>query len=407
MRSPRGLTLVEMIIAMAVSAVVVSGIVVVVNTQQRAYAQGHRQREAQSSGRAALIQLEQAIAMAGYGMDAPLAFDFDRYSGKTDGKCPSDLDPCKRDETRNSDEIVLQYRNPRYWVPESYAADPTGKAWRITALGSSSVTVTARAGDVFSKGQILQAVCRSGEDYAYFTVKDNKSASAVGSLTIDLETAVETDPFKRQDAATNACFNGGQARLFLIERRRFHVRPVGAALEPYLVLDTGVDVDGNGTIDAADEFVLAQGIELLQFAYVMTSTSLAPRGLVAGTAIAFAKGATGATTGNNLTTLLFPGTEKTGVPVYGWTSWYGYPVGPPPHTARLTDHQANVRAVRVGLVARSSTVDPTMQGGGKVPLLFNMDAAPAWIRPGDRYARVTLEATVLARNMVARAMPDF
>jgi type IV pilus assembly protein PilW len=408
-RPPRGVTLIELIVAMTVSAVVIAGVVGVVNAQQRAYFDGHRQRAAQSNGRAALIHLEQAIALAGYGMDAPLAFDFDRYDGAADGKCPADLDPCPRDAIANSDELVFHHRNPRYWTPEDYGTDPAGKAWRITALGSTSVTVNARVGDVFPEGQILQAVCRAGEDYAYFTVGENKQAATAGALTIPLSASDDADPFRRQNAATSACFTGGQARLFLVERKRFHVRPVanGDAKDPYLVLDTGVDVNLDGTIDQADEFVLAEGVELLQFAYVLTSNALPPRGTVKGTQVVFTSAEAGVTTGTGLTTLAFPGTPKPNVPVYGWTSYYGYGMGPPPHAARLTDHQANIRAVRIGLVARSPTVDPTYVGGGQVPLLFNMNALPAWIRPTDRYSRVTLETTVLARNMVTRAMPDF
>jgi type IV pilus assembly protein PilW len=409
-RPHRGVTLLELIIAMTISAVVMAGIVAVVNSQQRAYYDGHRQRAAQSTGRAALIQLEQAISMAGYGMDAPLAFDFDRYSGKASGKCPTNLDPCPRDSTGNSDEIVFHHRNPRYWVPESYGTEPAGKAWRITGLDptGNTVTINARLGDLFPKGQILQAVCRAGEDYAYFTVSEKKEATAAGSLTINLVPSADTDPFLRQAAATNACFTGGQARLFLVERKRFHIRPVGTALEPYLVLDTGVDVNGDGTIDEADEFILAEGIELLQLGYVMTnSAALTTRGTEPGTAITFTKGAAGATSGTGMTTLDYPGTPKTNVPEYGWTSFYGYPVGPPPNSARLTDHQGNIRAVRVALVARSSTVDPNYVDGGQVPLLLNMDALPTWIRPTERFNRVTLETTVLVRNMVTRAMPDF
>lgn len=406
----RGVTLIELMVAVTISAIVLAGIIGVVTSQQRAYYDGQRQRAAQTNGRAAIIALEQDLGLAGYGMDAPLAFDFDRYSGKTNGKCPAQLDPCPRDATRNSDEIVFFYRNPRYWVPDDYGTNPAGNAWRIISYtpGASSLKVAAADDQKFRKGQILQAVCSTGAAYAYFTVGDNVTASG-GLATINLTASVSSDPFQREDAATEACFGAGTARLFLIERRRYHVRPVqdGATIDPYLVLDTGVDTNGNGTIDEADELIIAEGIELLQFAYVMTSNTLAPRGTVPGTAIAFTKATTAATSGAGMTTLDFPGTPKTDVPLYGWSSYYGYAVGPPPATARLTDHQANIRAVRVALVARSPSVDPSLASGGQVPLLLNMDQLPDWIRATDRYARVTLETTVLARNMVTRAMLDF
>ncbi len=406
-RTPRGVTLVELMVALAITAVVTAGIVTVVNSQQRAYYDGHRQRAAQSSARAAMQFMEQELVQAGYGLDAPLAFDFDRYAGP----CPTAMGTCPRDATANSDEIVFYYRNPRYWVPDVYTTDPRGNAWRITAADVTQITVNARAGDVFPKGQIVQAVCPSGSRYAYATVSDTTTAGAAGALSLPLTPPQEDDPYQRPDAIDNVCFTGGQARLFLVERRRFHVRPVttGGGTVPYLVMDTGVDANGDGTVDASDEVVLAEGVEVLQVAYVMTSTALAPRGSVAGTAVSMARGATGATSGTALTLLSFPGVVPAGQSIYKPTSFYGYTVGPPPNAARLTDHQANIRAVRIAIVARSATPAPSgraAQNATIVPV-FNMDTLPAWLDRSDLYARVTLTTAVPLRNMIGRAMPDF
>jgi type IV pilus assembly protein PilW len=411
-RTPRGLTLVEIVIAMAVTALVMASVLTIVESQQRAYYQGHRQRAAQSAARAAMLYLEQELAVAGYGLDAPLAFDFDRYAGP----CPAEMAPCDRDATGNADEIVFYRRNPRFWVPEDYLAEPRGKAWRITALGGSDVTVNARGGDVFLKGQVLQAVCRAGSDYVYFTVATTAAApedpdpANVHPLTIPLEAALADEPFRRQDAAADACFTSGMARLFLVERRRIHLRPVldGPAYVPYLVLDTGLDENRDGTVDAADEMILAEGIEVLQFAYVMTSNDLAPRGIVPGAPIAMVRGSPGATAGDGLTLLQFPGLVQPGVSIYRPTSFYGYTFGPPPASQRLTDHQANIRAVRVTVGARSPTPAPTsnVRTTQIVPVM-NMDALPAWLDPSDHYARVTLTTAVPVRNMAVRAMTDF
>jgi type IV pilus assembly protein PilW len=407
-RTPRGLTLVELVVAMAVSALVTVAIVAAVNAQQRAYYDGHRQRAAQSSARAAMGLMEEQLSLAGYGLDAPLAFDFDRYAGP----CPSNMDPCRRDATNTSDEIVFYYRNPRYWVPDTSAADPRGNAWRIRATDGASITVVARAGDVFLQGQIVQAVCPAGATYAYGTVSDNTTAAANGDLVVPLTPPQEDDPFQRPDAMTDGCFAAGPGRVFLVERRRFHVRPVvtTAGVAPYLVMDMGVDANQDGTVDANDEVVIAQGVEILQFAYVMTSNALAPRGTAPGTQIGMARGTlTAATSGTALTLLTFPGgVPATGQTIYRPTSFYGYAVGPPPHDRRLTDHQANVRAVRMEILARSESPAPAsdVRLADLVPVM-NMDALPGWLDRNDHYARVRLVTTVPLRNMVSRAMPDF
>lgn len=400
-RHPRGFTLIELLVAMLISAVVLVGVVAVVNAQQQAYYDGQRQREAQGNGRSALTFIEQALLMAGYGMDAPLAFDFDRYTGP----CPSAMGTCPRDSVSNSDEIVFYNRNPRYWVPDSHTAEPRGAAWRITGLAGTSVSVNARQGDTFLNGQILQAVCRAAGLYAYFTVSTNTTAGADGSLSIPLLASASSDPFRRQDAATDSCFTSGEARLFLIERHRFHVRPVGT--ESYLVHDLGIDVNQDGTIDANDELIVAGGVEILQFAYVLTNPGLAPRGLTPGTPIAFAKGA-GGSSANGMATLDFPGTVPAGTFTYLPTSWYSYTLGPPAAAARMTDHQANIRAVQVAIRARSTLADTRTQGadGEQLPL-FNLNALPSWFDRNDRYGRVTFISTVPIRNMVVRGMVDF
>ncbi len=81
----RGVTLIELLIAIAISAIVLTAIFGVVQGQQTAFYQGNLQRAAQGSARSALAFVEQRLATAGYGMDAPLAFDFMTSSSSTRG----------------------------------------------------------------------------------------------------------------------------------------------------------------------------------------------------------------------------------------------------------------------------------------------------------------------------------
>jgi type IV pilus assembly protein PilW len=419
-RPPRGFTLVELLVALAVTAVVMVGVVAVVNAQRRAFAEGNRERAAQTSGRAALALLEQKVSLAGYGLDAPLALDLDRY---VNGPCPAQLAPCSRDRIDDSDELVIHARNPDYWVPGTYTSEPSGNAWRIHQVTANDVTVRARQGQRFARGQILQAVCRAGQDWALFTVASTTPvvADPAGEVvTIRLVAANAAEPFRRQDyAAGVACFNGGavngEARLFLVDRYRFHVRPepgTSARFNPYLMLDMGVDQDGDDDVDADDELVVAEGVELLQVAYVFLDNAMAVRGLTPGTQIGIARNATPASgaaaqTGSGITSLTFPGPVGANEPVYRPTSWMRYNVGPPPNAARRTDHQANVRAVRVALSVRSPDAIPGPVGGRARTPLFNMSALPAWIEAAVPFERFTTETTIPLRNMLVRAMNDY
>ncbi|HYD53572.1 MAG TPA: prepilin-type N-terminal cleavage/methylation domain-containing protein [Gemmatimonadaceae bacterium] len=413
LRGRRGFTLIELMVTLAVTMIVMGLVVMTVNAQQKAFSEGQRQRAAQQSARSAMLYLQRELRLAGYGMDASLAFDFDRYRGP----CPAELDPCPRDATDNADEIVFYHRNPMYWVPDDFTQEPRGNAWRITNMdpAGNEVTVSARPGDTILQGQVVQAVCRTAALYAYFTVERTVTADPSNVLTLPLLPVVASDPFRRQDAAADSCFDAGQARLFLIDRFRFHVRPVrdGARWFPFLVLDRGVDVNGDGSVDEGDESLLAEGIEALQFSYVMTNPAMTVHGECPGDVIVMERGWPGLPTGaDHLTLLDFPGVVQAGQSVYEPTSFYGYSVGPPATAMRNTDHQANIRAVRVFLRGRSPEADRGFTGlklGESAVVLpfLNQDELPNWAAGDERYGRSNLTTTVALRNMIVRGMTDY
>jgi type IV pilus assembly protein PilW len=443
MRTPsrsRGVTLVELMIAMAVTGIVVTGAVVVVNSQQRAYLDGLRLRSAQGSGRRALLALEQALPQAGFGMDAALAFDLQGWTTNptvtgTALPCPSTMGGgstgCPIDSTSNSDELVFFARNPMYWLSGVNADDPVGNAWRIVSVSSSSVTVKARAGDVFRNGQIFQAICPGTASYTYFTAAQTVGpVSAPADLTIRLQPVVTANPFRRQDVTAGVgCYSfaigADPARLFLVDRYRFHVRPaslgtvIGATqYDPLLVLDRGVDMNGDGSVTEDDEQILAEGIESLQIGYDFYSGSMVQAGITAGTPVTFTANTAAAagTTADAVTATLFPGaTPPSGKTAYYVSSFYPYTFGPPPAAERMTNHQANIQNIRVALVARSLEVDTraSTSVARSLPVL-NQDTAPAWITNysnalggHDGYQRVVLESTITLPNMATRAMTYF
>jgi type IV pilus assembly protein PilW len=302
------------------------------------------------------------------------------------------------------------------------------------------------------------------------TVGATVTAGVAGPLAIPLAAVDPTNPFRRQDLAAGtgsdppqyfngtvtayaapvvppSCFSAGlpnPARLFEIDRYRFHVRPVAAGgfpggktkYDPYLVLDTGTDTNLDGVIDDQDELLIAEGVEIMQVAYTLSNAAL-PRptvGITPGVPIALTPGLPGSMTVADELTL----TARSGVPVpaslpltftyaptlqpadnpYAVTSWYSYPAAAanPAFDPRLTDGQANIRSVRVALVGRSP--EPDTREAASLVLdntfrLYNLNAVPAWIAANaypsanDGYQRVQLESNILVPNMNVRGMTYF
>ncbi len=441
-RHRHGFTLVEMLISLAVTSIVLVGVIAAANAQQRAYYGGQKVRAAQNTARAALLYLEQKLPLAGFGMDPALALDLgDLGTWYTSGPCPST--PCKRDSTSTSDELVFYARNPAYWVhPTDSSRAPAGNAWRFTEITGTSVKILARANDVFRKGQILQAVCPGDGRYAYFTVKTRTPATGTvttdGAVDVQLENAITTNPsspFLRQDVATSAsmgdkCFKptteaDAVGRLFRIDRYRFHVRPVsqgGDTYDPYLVLDQGVDWNDDGVVDAKDEILVADGIEILQVGYVFADATNQTAGTTAGTQINWVtanddkSSAAANDVPNTIVRTKFPGTTPppSGQTVYGPSSFYRYRYDDP---IRRSPHQANIRAIRIGLSARSPTPDTDAHATYRIATgftLFNLDTPPTWIKAfadarggDDRFQRIRLDSTVNLPNMLVRSIIDF
>jgi type IV pilus assembly protein PilW len=422
--SSRGTTLVELMIVVAITSVVLAGAIVAANAQQRAYLDNQRLRGAQGSGRRALLALEQAIPLAGDSIDPTLAFDFSGwYSG---GPCRPEMAGCPLDSVSNSDELIFYAREPRYWVSSVRAEDPAGNAWRIRGVNASTVTIIARSGDTFRNGQIFLAVCPTSSTYTYFTAGETKTAQANGDMPLSLQAVAAANPFRRQDLAAGvSCFNPTEAapidplsppHLFLVNRYRFHVRPValntiaGATqYDPVLVLDRGVDTNGDGRVDESDEELVAEGIESMQVAYGFYSSAIAEAGTTAGAPISFATGAAG-TSANTITLTPFSGTTP-----YATASFFPYTFGPPPAPQRLTNAQGNVQYVRVALLARSTDVDvQSSQRATAFLPLYNQSALPTWVTNyasalggKDGYQRVRLEATVPLPSISNRAMTYF
>jgi hypothetical protein len=153
----------------------------------------------------------------------------------------------------------------------------------------------------------------------------------------------------------------------------------------------------------------------------MTNNALAPRGVTPGTPVTLVAAAVAGQSADGLTLLSFPGVVDPALSIYRPTSFYGFTFGPPAHAQRLTDHQANIRAVAISLVARSTEPERILVGATPLGTVLNQDRLPAWVDPAQRalpavvdvnpavghYLRVRFDTTVPVRNMMARAMTDF
>ena len=72
LREPsRGFTLVELMVALAISVVVIAGSLMLLNAQRRSFQGGSVDRALQEAGRVALIEISGNLRLAGYGLDTP------------------------------------------------------------------------------------------------------------------------------------------------------------------------------------------------------------------------------------------------------------------------------------------------------------------------------------------------
>jgi type IV pilus assembly protein PilW len=430
MRRTRGFTLLELMVALVVTAFALSGALLMVQAQQRLFYSGSKTRQSQQGGRAALLYLEQKIPLAGFGLDPATAFDFAWYL------CPGG--GCTRDAVNAPDELIFYARSPAARVLEVGGATTYfGRVWETVSVDSGTLTVTARGGETFAQGQIFQLVCRNKFVYTHVTLARTHPNVAAGPVALELLPAspsvlapnVPADPFRRQDAADRASLQFKKwneclsinPRAFQVDRYRFYVRPVnmgGGRWDPYLVLDQGIDSDGDGDIDLDDEILVAEGIENLQVAYSFLDPNMPAAGTVPGSQIAVpAPGSAPTNTAQTITPTEFPGAYDAtkAYPLLKSADFF-VPSSRPLDPKRQTNHQGNIRGVQIALVARSPEPDPgstsnLSYGFGSALWVMNFNQLPPWISGyraangnEDRYMRAVLTSTIELPSMASRGL---
>lgn len=423
--APRGFSLIELMVAGGIMALVLSAATAALLSQNDNYSREMGVREAQEQGRFALDYLQSQVRLAGFGIDPQLAFDFDYYNcnlGSTAGaqtqaaRCAA----LSRDSATQSDELVLAYRDPYYAVNATTgcAGSPNllGNVWLVTGVAtggaSPTATISMRNGDSIRQGQILQIICQDAATYTYATVKaaaSNATGACVsqaitleGTLSVTGPTGTTLSPYSRSDLLSASCFSNGTARAFLVDRNRYFIyQDVSNAAHPrpLLMLDRGLDLNGDAALTDADLLPIASDIEDLQVAYVLDQVGILQTGAaltsLAGTYItdADANGVWGdtATKAEQLTTnaaatapynlaaaftdanTYYGAPSATGIPCFNVSiAPYMSPCvmdkstlelsGAGVHRYRWTAWPANITQVRLDLVSRGHLSGASLQG---------------------------------------------
>jgi len=386
----RGFTLIELIVAVLVSAIVVAAAVTLLAGTQRAFQGGVDDRAMQETARAAMDEITTSLSMAGYGLDPTFVFDFGQMNSFQYCTPPGQQSTVRfggyqcanpvtcRDSITGPDEIVF------------YSRDPLFEHDLAGAVGVNSLTLSGPIDpSLLQQGQILQIMCYGTNDqwlWAYVEVQSVSNANTA-SVQVTLQpSAGNPADFPTQQGAFfgQACFASGTRRAYKIDRYRYYVAaidPTGAVqawetagTRPYLMLDQGLPTSPQA---------IAPDVEDLQVAYAFPSDPTAGPVLQ------------GATQGLALTN------SQTGIDLTSTPPTFTTPVLDP---ARTTYSPANIQAVRVALIVRRERSDPNCvdQVCTQLPASLNRPA----VAGQAGYQRQVYDTTVYIPNMKAQ-LPVF
>jgi prepilin-type N-terminal cleavage/methylation domain-containing protein len=366
---PRGYTLVELMVALAITSVVMAGISAVLIKQTQASAVQNYQRDLEESGRLALLELASAVRSAGYGIPPPTAFDFARYACSTPDT-PSTCNGGGRDRTDAPDEMVVAWRDP---VFSRQLTSLTG-----AAAGPFTISFSTGLTAPLQQGRLLQLVCSSAGNIAYLAVG---TAANAGDTSISGRLLTAADGFFPADAPTAACF--ASAMLALVDRVRYYV---------------GADADGVPALfreRGRGQELLYRGIEDLQISYDIGQPQPPSAFAAGGATPAAAPGCTDPVAG--VATWSFGSCAGvSGSPVHApvMPDWQGLAYD---SAGRYTAQPMNIRNVNITVVARATTASPDGTGDA-VPAIANRAA-----RARDRFHRAVMTISEQPGNLLSRA----
>ncbi|HEX9573325.1 MAG TPA: hypothetical protein VF994_04470 [Myxococcales bacterium] len=425
-RTPRGFTLLELMVGATMSLLVIGAVTAAFLSQNRAFVALDLNRIAADAARDAFLEMEPSVRRAGFGLDPRYAFDFAYYA------CPAAN--C-RDSITGPDNIVFYARNPNYTYTLNGATAPdgtvcanaqgcvTGNAYNVTITNAGGVyTATPNLGTgafrPLLQGQVLQFICPGAQAVTMATLAATPAQTGTPNLSLVPTPATapaSNEPTKANGFGANGCFVQPGVIMVLVDR--FHYLIQAYAGVPWLVLDTGTDVDGSGVVDAGDYLPIAPGVEDVQFAYVMNINAPAVPSGAAPPSSAPGKGpdaptAGGVNAGNWVIADYFTGTGATA------TGTQEQPdatlANMPQYTTSLLDPlrfnttAANIRGVRIDVNLRSLQTDQSQAAswtGDTEKQVENLNGGS--LQTGSRLRRFSYSTTVACRDMESRSAFTF
>ncbi len=250
----RGMTLIEIMIALGISAFFLLGLYSVFLAQDKSYKTQSLVSEMQENGRNAMRQLTTNIRGAGFGIHPWEVFEF----------CGGV--PCM-DNAGGSDEITFYTKNPdpRNWG-RVVAATPTEMQLQV-----NYVNYRVR------RGQILLVICSKPEDTerrendTAYVVSAGNEVPMGGLVTIQFDATAPPKFREGTKFTAGSCFTSGSAMAYFVDRFHYYINTVGDPQHPYLMLDTGTDINGDGNINNGDHIPVAADVETIQFVYIMNN----------------------------------------------------------------------------------------------------------------------------------------
>ncbi len=381
MRSSRrnaGVTLLELLVGMSIMLIVTGMAMVSFVTQSQSLRVADMGREANASVRDAMVPIEGAARDLGWGLDPRFAIDLTTATRSVD-------------RFNATDELAFFARDASYrWQDVGEGACTTvggcfaGNAFAISSanVGSSprTVTITLPSGTVLQKGRVLLAMCAQALNPVMFTLSSTVTGS--GSATTLTPAATNAAPYNDW-SSLQACHGASGASLFLVNRYHFYV---STSNPPWLMLDTGLDLNGNGTLpptDPDDVIPVAKNVEDFQVAYILRSSA----------AFTAPDSNTDWIVGNNRASAAIEELDPTlSAPVYATTS---------ASPLRYNKHPANVEELRVTLTFRSDKTDKTRRGwaGDSLPGAENRAGSLS----GGQYRRYTNTTQIRLFNMGSKS----
>jgi hypothetical protein len=246
------------------------------------------------------------------------------------------------------------------------------------------VTIPLGVGQTLEKGRVVLATCQGGQSAVMLTLALSYVGGAgqtpatgwTGGPTVTFGTDPAAPVPYSNPGALLACHGQPGAGLFLVDRWRYFISIQNNV--PWLMLDTGLDLNGDGTLPPADPndlIPVAKNVEDMQIAYVLNpgnTSDIGANGVLSDN---------GGTQEEPLFTA--PG------PIY--TTDAADP-------SRFTTNPANVRGLRITLAIRSDQQDVTHNAswtGDILPARENRNT----LLGGGRFRRYLTSSQIMLRNL--------